>query len=150
MRSAKLPLFTTIQERDLRLDIFRGNLQSVYCAVVIAEADGIISGLERAAELAGGLKLSFDALVAVGDPVGKGEAVCRITGDPVSLLKGEEAILGALSKSSGIASAASRARKGAARSRPSNTQSLCFLPSRPAVRPAQPLLVAFGPGAPLR
>ena len=114
MRSANLPLFTTLQERDLRLDIFRGNLQSVYCAVVIAEADGIISGLERAAELAGGLKLNFDALVAVGDPVGKGAAVCRIAGDPVSLLKGEEAILGALSKSSGIASAASRARKAAA------------------------------------
>lgn len=114
MRSANVPFFTTVQEQDLRLDIFRNNLHTVYCAVVIAEADGIISGLERAEELADDLELSFDALVAVGEPVGKEEAVCRIAGDPVSLLKGEETILGALSKSSGIASAASRARKAAA------------------------------------
>ena len=114
MRSANLPIFTTMHERDLRLDIFRDNLHTVYCAVVIAEVDGIISGLERAQELADSLELSFDALVAVGDPVCKGETVCRIAGDPVSLLKGEETILGALSKSSGIASAASRARKAAA------------------------------------
>lgn len=114
MHGANLIRLTNFQEKDLRLDIFRNNLNTVYCAEVVAEADGIVSGLERAEELAGGLKLSFDALVAVGGPIAKREAVCRIAGDPVSLLKGEETILGALSKSSGIASAAHRARKAAA------------------------------------
>ena len=95
MRSANLPIFTTMHERDLRLDIFRDNLHTVYCAVVIAEADGIISGLERAAELADGLELSFEALVAAGEPVGKGEAVCRIAGDPVSVLVRRRSGIGA-------------------------------------------------------
>ncbi len=113
MRSANLHAFTPIKERDLRLDLFCGIFNKTYCAVVSAEADGIISGLERAQALAESLQLSFQALRGVGETVGKGEVICRMTGNPVSLIKGEETILGALAKSSGIASAASLAKQTA-------------------------------------
>ncbi len=102
------------KERDLRLDIFRNNLDMICCAEVVAEADGIISGIEQAKELSAVLELTFKAQKTAGDSIHKGERVCLLTGDPIALLKAEEMILGALSKSSGIASAANFARKVAA------------------------------------
>lgn len=104
----------TTTERDLRLDIFRRQLDRHYAAVVTAEAGGIVSGMARARGLAEGLQLGFDAWAADGELVGKEAALFRVVGDPVSLLKAEEIILGALSKSSGIASAAALARQTAA------------------------------------
>jgi len=102
------------QERDLRLDIFRNNLEMVCSAEIVAEADGIVSGIEYATELSANLKISFQSIKRSGAGIKKGEQICLLTGNPVVLLKAEEMILGALSKSSGIASAAYLARKAAA------------------------------------
>jgi nicotinate-nucleotide pyrophosphorylase (carboxylating) len=53
--------------------------------------------------------LSFTSSLEDGSVIDAGQEVARVIGDPVQIAKAEERIIGALSKSSGIATAARRA-----------------------------------------
>jgi nicotinate-nucleotide pyrophosphorylase (carboxylating) len=57
------------------------------------------------------LGLRFSSDLSDGGAVKEGQEIARVSGDPVQITMAEECIIGALSKSSGIATAARRARQ---------------------------------------
>lgn len=98
------------QSRDIREEIFRDRLERSVTAVVIAEAEGVLSGLERCRLIAEDLGLVFETEVRDGSTPAAGAVVATVAGNPVQISKAEELLLGELSKSSGIATAARKAK----------------------------------------
>jgi nicotinate-nucleotide pyrophosphorylase (carboxylating) len=98
---------------DLRELIFREHMGRTISAVIKAEAPGVLSGLDQARELARNLHLSFSASLKDGDQFAEGAELAYLAGNPVQVAKAEDMLIGALSKASGIASAARRARQQA-------------------------------------
>jgi nicotinate-nucleotide pyrophosphorylase (carboxylating) len=96
--------------RDIREDIFRQHLDRSIAAVVIPEAAGVLSGLESARDLAETLEVAFETEARDGQEVVANTELARVTGNPVQVSKAEELLVGALSKASGIASAARMAK----------------------------------------
>jgi nicotinate-nucleotide pyrophosphorylase (carboxylating) len=96
---------------DIRYRIFESCLTWRVKAVLVAEQGGVISGLEQARRSMKSLGVRFSSVLRDGDAVGIGQEVAQIEGDPVCVVQAEERIIGDLSKPSGIATAASRARE---------------------------------------
>lgn len=94
---------------DIRYEIFRECLDAHVMAVLTTEADGVLSGIERARRMMDEVGLEFSSFLADGRLIRAGEEIARVTGDPVQIAMGEERIIGTLSKSSGIATAARKA-----------------------------------------
>lgn len=95
---------------DIRRHIFAGRLDQVLSAVLRAEAAGVLSGLERARELARQLGLELASGLRDGQKVAAGAELARLRGNPLQMTQAEEMLIGALSKASGIATAARRAQ----------------------------------------
>ena len=95
---------------DVRLKIFQKHLNRNVLAILVAEESGVLSGKERARALMEGLGLQFFSRLADGSSIQEGQEIARVTGDPLQIAQAEEIIIGSLSKSSGIATAARRAR----------------------------------------
>jgi nicotinate-nucleotide pyrophosphorylase (carboxylating) len=91
---------------DIRDQIFRGHGHRNVTAVVIAEAAGVLSGIQRAQKLAEELGLSFQSDLKDGDSFDAGAELARLSGNPFQIVKAEEVIIGTLSKTSGIATRA--------------------------------------------
>ncbi|MDQ7783907.1 MAG: hypothetical protein RDU20_13575 [Desulfomonilaceae bacterium] len=98
---------------DIRETIFRGHLHRDITAVIRAEAAGVVSGLERAAETGTDLGLKVSSTLRDGDRLDAGSRVVELRGNPCAIARAEDVIIGTLSKSSGIATAARRARETA-------------------------------------
>ncbi len=98
------------EPHDLREDIFRQHLNRSIKAVLIAEAPGVLSGLDHCRDLAELLDLAFETEVRDGHEITRHAVIARVSGNPVQISKGEDLLLGALSKASGIASAARKAK----------------------------------------
>lgn len=98
------------ETRDVREDIFREHLERPITGVVIAEAQGVLSGIDRSRLIAEELGLEFEPQKQDGHTVAPGSVVVTVRGNPVQISKAEDLLLGALSKSSGIATAAHRAK----------------------------------------
>ena len=94
---------------DIRTEIFRRDMTKRVTAVLIAEDKGIISGIERAVELARGMGLEFASSLRNRDGVEPAAEIARLIGNPVQVARAEEVLIGTLSKSSGIASRARQA-----------------------------------------
>jgi nicotinate-nucleotide pyrophosphorylase (carboxylating) len=94
---------------DIRHEIFRECLGARVTAVLTAEADGVLSGIERAHRLTEEIGLEFSSCLADGHLFQAGEVIARVIGNPVQIAMAEERIIGTLSKSSGIATAARKA-----------------------------------------
>lgn len=101
------------EPEDIRHAIFKSCEGKTFVAVLIAEAQGILSGVDRAKELAASLALEFEAQVKNGDPVSEGTTIARISGAAVQMARAEEVLIGALSKASGIATQANKAKAAA-------------------------------------
>jgi nicotinate-nucleotide pyrophosphorylase (carboxylating) len=99
--------------RDIREQIFRDHLHRRISAAVKAEAAGVVSGVARAAKIAEDLGLTFSSALEDGDNLHDGSQVVEITGDPYSIARAEDVIIGTLSKSSGIATVARQTREKA-------------------------------------
>ncbi|MEJ2715907.1 MAG: hypothetical protein P8182_02020 [Deltaproteobacteria bacterium] len=99
--------------RDIRDDIFLHHLDRSVTAVIISEAAGVLSGLEAAGALAGTLGLVFETEAEDGREVAANTELVRVSGNPLQVSKAEELLVGALSKASGIASAARKAKMAA-------------------------------------
>lgn len=97
--------------RDIREDIFLHHLDRSVTAVIIPEAAGVVSGLDSARALAETLELAFETEAKDGQEVAANTDLARVLGNPVQVSKAEELLVGALSKASGIASAARMAKK---------------------------------------
>ncbi len=95
---------------DIRERIFGKNPRRRITAVLIAETKGVLSGIERARKLMEGLGLRFESDLKDGNTINAEQEVARVTGNPIQIARAEEQIIGTLSKSSGIATAARQAR----------------------------------------
>lgn len=96
---------------DIREEIFRNCRYATVTASIFSEAKGVVSGMQRARGLSESLGLSFSSELEDGQPVEAGAEIARMQGNPVEIVKAEELVMGTLSKLSGIATAASTARR---------------------------------------
>lgn len=92
--------------QDIRDQVFRDICQKKYRAVLLAERDGILSGVEEAAKAAEELGVIWHSDCKEGDKVTAGTVFAELTAAPKEMAMAEERIIGELSKASGIATAA--------------------------------------------
>lgn len=95
--------------RDIREEIFRKNLGQNITGVVVTEAPGVLSGIQRAQNLMESLGLRFSTKHNDGSIIEREQEIARVTGNPIQIAQAEEQVIGTLSKSSGIATAANQA-----------------------------------------
>ncbi|MFI8975280.1 molybdopterin-binding protein [Nocardia asteroides] len=74
-------------------------------AAIVATEPGVVANLAGARSIADEIGLAIDASLADGDAVAPGDEVMRVSGSPLQILLGEERLIGALAKPSGIATA---------------------------------------------
>jgi len=96
---------------DIRENIFSNHLDRSVTAALVAEAEGVLSGINRGRSIMESLGLSFSTTFSEGDAIHGGQEIARVMGNPVQIAMAEEQMIGALSKSSGIATAAHQAKK---------------------------------------
>lgn len=101
------------EPKDIRLKIFRKHMDQNITARLVVEKPGVLSGIKRAHDLMEGLGLKFSTHLNDTQDLVAGQEIARVTGDPFQIAKAEELIIGTLSKSSGIATAARRAQRQA-------------------------------------
>ncbi|HEY7676640.1 MAG TPA: molybdopterin-binding protein, partial [Candidatus Methylomirabilis sp.] len=101
-------------EQDIRDEIFREVAGEAVTAMVSAEADGTLFGLEAARRHAAELGLTVTARAEDGKRVRWGDIVLLVQGPPKAVAQGEEVLIGAMAKPSGIATAAAEAVRRAA------------------------------------
>jgi nicotinate-nucleotide pyrophosphorylase (carboxylating) len=94
---------------DIREDIFREHRERRITGILVAEEAGVLSGIQRARKLMETLGLSFASKLEDGAPLENEQEIVRVTGNPVQIAEAEERLIGALSKFSGIATAAKAA-----------------------------------------
>ncbi len=94
---------------DLRDEIFVTIQNNQYTAQLIVERTGVLSGIQRLQELLGERSISAVFHKQDRDTVLAGENVLTLAGTPKEIAIAEEFIIGMLSKSSGIATAARQA-----------------------------------------
>lgn len=88
-------LFSSIQHRNVT-------------ACIYTEADGTLSGVSQAVAAAQALGLTVDYILEEGARVSSGDLIMQIKGHPIQIADAEDHLIGCLSKTSGIATAASR------------------------------------------
>jgi molybdenum cofactor synthesis domain-containing protein len=104
--------------QDIRDEIFRDVAGEAITAMVSAEADGVLFGLEAARHHAAGLGLNVTARAEDGKRIRWGDIVLLVQGPPKAIAQAEEVLVGAMAKPSGIATAAADAvRRAAGRTR---------------------------------
>ena len=94
---------------DIRDDIFRSIADATYEARITCERDGLVSGSEAAAAKIAELGIKLDFIAPEGAQVTKGNVIAAFRTGPKLMAQAEDAIIGKLSKPSGIATAANRA-----------------------------------------
>jgi nicotinate-nucleotide pyrophosphorylase (carboxylating) len=95
---------------DIRVQIFRGHMARRITGCIVVEAAGVLSGIQRARHQMELLGLSLVSDLTDGTPLDEGQEFARVVGNPLQIAQAEERIIGVLSKSSGIATAARQAR----------------------------------------
>lgn len=78
-------------------------------AKLVAQQPGIISGASRLKQVAEEIGLKATFLADEGQAVKTNGDIARFEGEPLKIVKGEEVVIGAISKFSGVATAAARA-----------------------------------------
>jgi len=104
LREEQLKAIAEIRER-----IFREHLGQTVTAIIIAEAPGVLSGIQQAHNLMESLGLRFSTTLTDGSVLKRGQEIARVTGNPLQIAQAEERVIGSLSKPSGIATAARKA-----------------------------------------
>lgn len=94
---------------DIRDIIFKSIINKKFKAVITAERDGCLSGVEAAKEVALGIDVAMHLFYNEGDLIKKGDKITEVIGTAKQLAIAEEKLIGCLAKYSGIASAANRA-----------------------------------------
>jgi nicotinate-nucleotide pyrophosphorylase (carboxylating) len=118
-------------------------------ARVIAQARGVLSGIEAAREVARATHLSVVAARRDGARVRPGTVVLEIDGDARRVLSAERTILNLLMHASGIATATRRAVDGARGARP-RLEVLATRKTLPGLRDFEKAAVVDGGGRPHR
>ncbi len=92
--------------RDIRDDLFIAIADCKVTACLYVDRDGIISGIANAVERAMELELDVEYTVSEGDEVFAGDMILQVTGSPKQITMAEDSIIGCISKTSGVATAA--------------------------------------------
>lgn len=95
--------------KDIRDFIFKDIDDKKFRALLIPERDGCLSGVEGAIKLASELGIEIELYYNEGNCIEKEKPIGNIVTSPKKMALAEEKIIGALSKFSGIATAAKRA-----------------------------------------
>ena len=95
--------------QDIRDTLFSGIKDKTFCAALIPEQDGVLSGAAEAAEAARALGLGWKCAVDEGGALKGEEPFAWLTGGAKALAAAEEQVIGLLAKTSGIATAARQA-----------------------------------------
>ncbi len=95
--------------QDIRDVIFHEIRERKYRAVLLPEADGVLSGVEDAARKAAELGLEWQSTSREGGTLSRNQSFAELVGTPKQLALAEECLIGFLAKPSGIATAARRA-----------------------------------------
>ena len=90
-------------------------MHKVVRAEIISTESGVIAGIEELKGRARALGLQVNVCVFSGVEVKAGQVVAEITGTPVQVVRGEDILLGVISKVSGVATAAREAVRRAGR-----------------------------------
>jgi nicotinate-nucleotide pyrophosphorylase (carboxylating) len=105
---------TDLEEfHDIRDLIFQNFMHQSITAAILCERPGVLSGVKRARVMMEDLGLSFQCELRDGASLETGQEIARVIGNPLQISRAEERIIGALSKPSGVATAARRAKLGA-------------------------------------
>lgn len=94
---------------DIRDILFKKIASRKFVALLIPETNGVVCGLEKAAEIACVLGVHWCTGLQDGNAVSAGIPFAKIVAEPKLIAMAEEQLIGALSKTSGIATAAARA-----------------------------------------
>ncbi len=94
---------------DVRDEIFRTIATETVTATVSTERDGVLFGIEEARRHAAELGLELTVRRRDGARVRWGDMVLVVRGSPKAVVSGEDVLLGAIGKASGIATAAAEA-----------------------------------------
>lgn len=97
---------------DVREEILRSVRARRVTAAIVADQEGVVSGVSLARAEAGKLGVFVAEIVAEGAPVRKGDEIARLVGTPRQIVMAEDVVIGLLAKPSGIAT---RAREFVAR-----------------------------------
>lgn len=95
--------------QDIRDTVFRDICAKQFRAELLAERDGILSGVEEAVAAAKELGVVWNSSCKEGDKVTAGKPFAELIAGPKEMAMAEECVMGALSKASGIATAANHA-----------------------------------------
>jgi nicotinate-nucleotide pyrophosphorylase (carboxylating) len=93
---------------DPRALVFASITDTKVTAVVVAEEAGIIVHTPQAAAVAAELTLTVDGCAPEGSRIHAGQALLRVTGNPLAIALADERLIGTMAKASGIATAARR------------------------------------------
>jgi nicotinate-nucleotide pyrophosphorylase (carboxylating) len=104
----KLSISTTIDLRDI---IFRNISDKRIEAKIWTTQNGIVAGISRMIKKAVKLGLSIEADIKDGDEINGGDTIATIIGTPKKISIAEDVLIGLISKTSGIATAARKAVK---------------------------------------
>jgi nicotinate-nucleotide pyrophosphorylase (carboxylating) len=99
----------TTRERpvlDVREEILRSVRAARVTAAIVADQEGVVSGVSLARAEAEKLGVLVMEIVGEGTSVRRGDALARLAGTPRQIVMAEDVLIGALAKPSGIASRA--------------------------------------------
>lgn len=95
--------------QDIRDQIFRDICGKKFRAVMLAERDGVLSGVEEAVKTAQELGVIWKSDCKEGDRLIAGQVFAELVASPKEMAMAEERMIGELAKASGIATAANYA-----------------------------------------
>jgi nicotinate-nucleotide pyrophosphorylase (carboxylating) len=102
-----------VPEQDIRDLIFAGVRGKKYGALISAQGDGVLSGIEWLKKACDNLGIALTKGKKNGARVRPGEIIATLEGSAKQMARGEEELIGWISKASGIATAAAKAGKAA-------------------------------------
>ncbi|MGD8766033.1 MAG: hypothetical protein PVG87_27245, partial [Desulfobacteraceae bacterium] len=91
--------------QDLRDDIFKCVMTRSVTADIIAEDDGVLSGIQATEDKAKSLGLDIIQMAEEGQSVQRGDLVAKVSGNPKQIAVAEDLLIGLVAKPSGIATA---------------------------------------------
>jgi nicotinate-nucleotide pyrophosphorylase (carboxylating) len=102
-----------VPEQDIRDLIFAGVRERTFGAQISAQGEGVLSGIQWLKKACDDLGIALTKGKRNGARVRPGEIIATLEGGAKQMARGEEELIGWISKASGIATAAAKAKKTA-------------------------------------
>lgn len=101
------------QNADLRDVILEKIRDKRFVAAIISEEEGLVAGIDSLKKKGDEIGVEFLFLLKEGSRIKRGTVIAKFSGTPKQIAIGEDTLIGLVSKYSGVASAAEKARKRA-------------------------------------